>query len=207
MATSAWTTYLGFVRGQQRPSPRALCLYASDAEIFDFRPGRFQHRGKTVRRKRMGAAGSRRSRADREPAAELVPPSGVLSLLRLPDAGQTLRLESAACPVPVKKQRKYNLARWAVTGRDNLAINAACQRIYRGMLRERQRRDWKELCYLWASDFRTHLTEKRWSAYCARLRAAEARWSKLAACRAAAPRRRRGRTIFRGRNAQPWRHA
>ena len=34
--------------------------------------------------------------------------------------------------MPVKKQRKYNLARWAVTGRDNLAINAACQRIYRG---------------------------------------------------------------------------
>ena len=34
----------------------------------------------------------------------------------------------------MKKQRKYNLARWAVTGRDNLAINAACQRIYEGML-------------------------------------------------------------------------
>ena len=36
--------------------------------------------------------------------------------------------------MPVKKQRKYNLARWAVTGRDNTAINAACQRIYQGML-------------------------------------------------------------------------
>ena len=23
-------------------APRALCLYASDAEIFDFRPGRFR---------------------------------------------------------------------------------------------------------------------------------------------------------------------
>jgi hypothetical protein len=37
--------------------------------------------------------------------------------------------------------------------------------------------DWKELCYLWASDFRTHLTEKRWTSYCVRLRAAEEKWS------------------------------
>jgi hypothetical protein len=123
-------------------------------------------------------------------------------------------LESAACPVPVKKQRKYNLARWAVTGRDNTAINAACERIYEGMLsrehrpgkvgaaaeaeqttndasgftprahsaqniggRATQEEDWKELCYLWASDFRTHLTETRWTAFCARLKAAEARWA------------------------------
>ena len=36
--------------------------------------------------------------------------------------------------MPVKKQRKYNLARWAVTGRDDLGINAACERIYRGIV-------------------------------------------------------------------------
>ena len=35
----------------------------------------------------------------------------------------------------------------------------------------------KSFAILWASDFRTHLTEKRWTAYCARLKAAEARWS------------------------------
>jgi hypothetical protein len=104
-------------------------------------------------------------------------PSSILALLNKPGAGQALSLESAACPVPVKKQRKYNLARWAVTGRDNLAINAACQRIYEGML-ESDTPDWKELCYLWASDFRTHLTEKRWIVYCARLRDAETEWGK-----------------------------
>jgi hypothetical protein len=86
----------------------------------------------------------------------------------------------------VKKQRKYNLARWAVTGRDNTAINAACQRIYEGMLRDVNGADWKELCYLWASDFRTHLTEKRWTSYCARLKQAEARWAGTAAPQAPA---------------------
>ena len=34
--------YLSHIRGQIAASPRALCLYASDAEIFDFRPGRYR---------------------------------------------------------------------------------------------------------------------------------------------------------------------
>ena len=29
--------------------------------------------------------------------------------------------------------------------------------------------DWKELCYLWSSDFRTHITEKRWNDHFGRL--------------------------------------
>ena len=36
---------------------------------------------------------------------------------------------------------------------------------------------WKELCYLWSSDFRTHLTDSRWNALCTRLEMAEAKWS------------------------------
>jgi hypothetical protein len=76
----------------------------------------------------------------------------------------------------VKKQRKYNLSRWAVTGRDDIAINAACERIYRG-LPDADHAAWKELCYLWSSDFRTHITDTRWRAFCARLADAEQRWS------------------------------
>jgi Glycosyl hydrolase family 57 len=165
--------YLGFVRKRMGEAPRALCLYASDAEIFDFRPGRFR----TEERLSGQGEWARLEEAFAAMTPGMTAPSQILPLMDQPGAGQPLSLESAACPVPVKKQRKYNLARWAVTGRDNLAINAACQRIYEGML-ESGEPDWKELCYLWASDFRTHLTEKRWSAYCARLGAAEARWSK-----------------------------
>jgi hypothetical protein len=172
----ALETYAGFVRGKHGDAPRALCLYASDAEIFDFRPGRFR-----TEEKLSGAgewakleAGFAAVVAD---GAAMTAPSDVLALMNEPQAGQRLSLENATCPVPVKKQRKYNLARWAVTGRDNTGINAACQRIYEGMLGNEAQADWKELCYLWASDFRTHLTEKRWAALCARLKAAEARWS------------------------------
>ena len=170
-------TYLRFVRGRMSRGPRALCLYASDAEIFDFRPGRFKTEEQLSGHsewKRLEDALCAVAKG-----AAMAAPSGALALLAVPGAGQTLSLESAACPVPVKKQRKYNLARWAVTGRDNLAINAACQRIYEEMLKSPSP-DWKELCYLWASDFRTHLTEKRWSAYRERLQAADALWSEPA---------------------------
>ena len=203
-------TYLRFVRSRTGQGPRALCLYASDAEIFDFRPGRFRteeslsSHSEWMRLEEAFAAMAQH--------AGMTAPSATLALSNLPGAGQTLSLESAACPVPVKKQRKYNLARWAVTGRDNLAINAACQRIYQGMLdrehrsgkvwsgfpsgaeganqqtgrvraqgRATQNEDWKELCYLWASDFRTHLTEKRWTAYRERLQAADALWGEALA--------------------------
>lgn len=158
--------YLGYLRGQCGAVPRALCCYASDAEIFDFRPGRYR----TEEKLSGESEWSKLERAFAAVAEEfaLVAPSAVLNTPRR----QPLRLESAACPIPVKKQRKYNLSRWAVTGRDDIGINAACQRLYEGGA------DGKELCLLWSSDFRTHITEKRWAAYRARLEAAEARWSK-----------------------------
>ena len=164
-------SWRGFVESRRGDKPRALCLYASDAEIFDFRPGRF----KTEEQLSPDSEWARLDQAFAAAGQALVRPSAILDLLPLD--GPALKLESAACPVPVKKQRKYNLARWAVTGRDNVAINAACHRIYRGMLADEAKADWKELCYLWASDFRTHLTEKRWQAYCRRLEAAETRWA------------------------------
>ena len=167
--------YLDYVRGAQAPTRRALCVYASDAEIFDYRPGRYK-----TEEKNTGGEWARMEEAFARLGEEfaLVAPSDVLALRDVAHAGQTLRLETAASPIPVKKQRKYNLARWAVTGRDDLAVNAACERIYRGLAATRaDAAAWKELCYLWASDFRTHITEKRWSAFCARLRDAEAKWA------------------------------
>ncbi|MBV9542333.1 MAG: glycoside hydrolase family 57, partial [Alphaproteobacteria bacterium] len=172
-------TYLRFVRGRRSMGTRALCLYASDAEIFDFRPGRFKTESKLSEFSEWGRLHQALTGVRSEIGINLIGPQHVLKLADREGGGQVLNLETPACPVPVKKQRKYNLARWAVTGRDNTAINAACERIYRGMVaRDASPADWKELCYLWASDFRTHLTESRWADLCARLEAAEAQWSR-----------------------------
>lgn len=167
--------YVGFVASQRNTRPRLFCLYASDAEIFGFRPGRYR-----TEEANQGAAEWSRMQAAFAAVAELdgvrlVAPS---EALRVPadHAGETLRIESAAYPVPVKKQRKYNLTRWAVTGRDDLAVNAACQRIY-GALKKTGApdEDWQELLRLWASDFRTHITERRWRNFCRDLKAMEQR--------------------------------
>lgn len=169
--------YRDYVLGRRGRGPRALCLYANDAEIFDFRPGRYHTE------ERLAGCGEWRLIAEAlttlkaEEGVTLVAPSAALALSVCQGADELLRLESAACPVPVKKQRKYNLARWAVTGRDDLGINAACERIYRALCAvDAEEAAWQELCYLWSSDFRTHITERRWKRYCERLRQAEARW-------------------------------
>jgi hypothetical protein len=169
-------TWLSFLRRKADGQRGALCLYASDAEIFDFRPGRFRTEEALGEKHEWARIGEALAALPAQ-GITLAAPSRILALLQAPGAGRALSLENPGCPVPVKKQRKYNLARWAVTGRDNTAINAACQRIYEGMLRDETGADWKELCHLWASDFRTHITEKRWTAYCERLRAAETRWA------------------------------
>lgn len=168
--------YLRFVRARRALSTRALCLYASDAEIFDFRPGRFRTEEKLSETSEWKRFGEALAAVTATSGINLIGPSHVLKLIDRDGGGNLLQLECPECPVPVKKQRKYNLSRWAVTGRDNLAINAACERIYRGML-ECLNADWKELCYLWASDFRTHLTDKRWAALKTRLEASEAKYS------------------------------
>ena len=181
-------TYLRYVRGRRALSTRALCLYASDAEIFDFRPGRFRTETTLSHTSEWERLDQALSAVTGEPGINLIGPQHALKLIDRDGAGHRLSLETADCPVPVKKQRKYNLARWAVTGRDNTAINAACERIYRGMFDgSTSVENWKELCYLWASDFRTHITEKRWQDYCERLREAERRWGPPAAAPAPAP--------------------
>jgi len=169
--------YLDHIRGRCNGEPRALCLYASDAEIFDFRPGRYRTEER-IRESEWARLGEAFARVAVEPDCRLIVPSQVLSLLALPQAGQKLHLESAACPVPVKKQRKYNLSRWAVTGRDDIGVNAACQRIHEGLIASgADDAAWKELCYLWSSDFRTHITETRWTGFTKRLSDAEQKHS------------------------------
>jgi hypothetical protein len=168
--------YVRYITTRRSRSARALCLYASDAEIFDFRPGRFRTEQKLPDHSEWERIDELLAAVTGERGVDLIAPSQVLGLVGQSGGGKVLQLESPGCPVPVKKQRKYNLARWAVSGRDNIAINAACQRIYQGLL-ERPDADWKELCYLWASDFRTHLTQRRWDAFKVRLAAAEAKFA------------------------------
>ncbi len=152
----------GRLEGRQR-----ICLpvYGNDAEVFGFRPGRYDTEA---------AAGNDEWSRLREAFTwiarhlRFTGPDTVLAHLR--DDDPPIRLESARHPVPVKKQGKYNLLRWAVTGRDDLGINTACWRIYDRLARKGgDERQWRNLLELWASDYRTHITEGRWRAHRTRL--------------------------------------
>jgi len=170
--------YLGYIRNHMGEQPRAFPLYGNDVEVFDFRPGRFlteaplHGEGEWQRIAALFAA------LLAEPGLQFIRPGQVLDLLDQRGAGQHLHLESAAQPVPVKKQGKYNLLRWAVTGRADLGINTRCWQIYAAMQASGQATDgdWRELCYLWSSDFRTHITDARWAGYRQRLDAFTTTW-------------------------------
>ncbi|MCL5267418.1 MAG: hypothetical protein M1469_04860 [Bacteroidetes bacterium] len=153
------------------PDERSLCLYGNDAEIFDFRPGRFKAEPELGLRSEWDKIKYfyRILRAD--PRFDLVFPSHVVSLSDRMNSHVLLRLESASMPIPVKKQPKYNISRWAVTGRDSVRANSKCHRIYANLSAardagivpsDRSRQYMRELCYLWSSDFRTHIVQDRW---------------------------------------------
>jgi hypothetical protein len=169
--------YLAYLEEQLVSGPRAFSLYGNDVEIFDFRPGRYATEPALGSRSEWRAIHSLWEKLAADSRFRAVRPSQVLSLMGEPGSGNRLRLESAAEPVPVKKQEKYNLTRWSITGRDNLGVNTRCWRLFHALEAQPQvlESDWKELCYLWSSDFRTHITEQRWGAYLKRLAAFERR--------------------------------
>ena len=158
--------YLGWLETNYSEEIQAFPLYGNDVEVFDFRPGRYETEAPLNAESEWSRIELLVESLLASGRVEFIKPSEVLDLLSLPGAGSHLRLESPDQPTPVKKQGKYNITRWAVTGRDDLKINTLCWRIYEAMeAASPTDDDWRELCYLWSSDFRTHITQKRWDAY------------------------------------------
>ncbi|MFQ5638782.1 MAG: glycoside hydrolase family 57 [bacterium] len=159
--------YLTYLEQHRCSTTRYFPLYGNDAEIFDFRPGRYPTESEFYENGEWARIRKLFLRLQKQSDFDLIFPSEVLSGASSSEAGHELHLESTEQPVPVKKQEKYNLTRWAVTGRDDLNINTRCYRIYETLLArdERNPEIRKELCTLWSSDFRTHITAKRWQAF------------------------------------------
>ncbi|UKL12901.1 glycoside hydrolase family 57 [Dissulfurimicrobium hydrothermale] len=169
--------YIEFLNQKRGVGERTLAIYGNDAEIFDFRPGRF-HAEAVMGDESEWTRISRLFEAIKTDGGfTMIRPSQVIDFLGHPGAGHRLRLESAEQPVPVKKQAKYNLMRWALAGRDSLGLNTSCWRLFEALAAcsDPTESDWKELCYLWSSDFRTHITAKRWQGVQQRLAAMQQR--------------------------------
>ncbi len=158
---------------------RACSIYGNDAEIFDYRPGRYKIESLINKEGEWERINILFEALLKEKNIDFVKPSEVLKLMFHPEAGKLVQLTTADQPIAVKKQLKYNVTRWAVTGRNDLLINTLCWKLYKVILAsyKTKEKDWQELCYLWSSDFRTHITEKRWNNYLKRLKKFLKKWN------------------------------
>jgi len=154
--------YLNYIEKRTGNGEQVLPIYTNDAEVFDFRPGRFlQERdahdeGEWKRLERLVVG------LEVNFKFNWYSPSEALKILSN-NPKKVFTLKSASQPVPVKKQAKYNLSRWAVTGRNDTWINTMCYRFYKVLKTKKPtHQEQRILCELWASDLRTHITEGRW---------------------------------------------
>jgi len=140
---------------------RALSLYGTDWEIFDYRPGTQEEINGEISKiekvlKKLVSSSN----------VELVNPGEILDLLEPVDE---VNIESTQCPLPCKNRDDYNVLRWAVSGRDNVSINTECHRIYNKLrnldffngMAGNSKDLWKDLNDLWSSDLRTKTTDEK----------------------------------------------
>ena len=156
--------YLGYLKSRINKGESIFPIYTNDAEVFDYRPGRFGEERPTHPEGEWNRFKTLLETIVSDTNIEFVSPTHALQAGNETAGKRTFMLADAAYPITVKKQAKYNIARWAVTGRDDFWLNTMCHRIEKHLVKSQNNNynDWRELCELWASDLRTHITDKRW---------------------------------------------
>ena len=168
--------YVQYVRSHHSSkADRSFPVYGSDWEIFDYKPHHsdpvhFLPPPRDVERIKQMLR-----RVCSEPNIALVTPGEVLR--RFPPRN-VINIGTSEYPIPCKKQERYNVTRWAVCGRDNVKINTQCYALYNQLMTIetlakkyhalseeelcKMEQAWEDLCYLWASDFRTFTTDEKY---------------------------------------------
>ena len=157
--------YMKFIKSNLDKIDRNFPIYSSDAEVFNYRPGRFNTE-KINNEDEWERIYNLFKLIKTKNWASFINPSEVL-LSKNELAYNDLSLESVFQPIVVKKQEKYNITRWAMTGIDDLKINSRCYQIFEKTkaLELKNEEHWKKIFYFWSSDFRTHINENRWKKF------------------------------------------
>jgi len=163
--------YVNYLKKHLSQSSRFLPLYSNDVEIFDYRPSRYQTEAQLDSNDEWNMIFELYSHLKKQDWCDFIFPSRLINITNDNFTREKLKLETSAQPIPVKKQEKYNINRWALSGRDDMNINSKCYKLFNLYIINNIEDSsfWKELCYLWSSDFRTHITKKRWETYYDRL--------------------------------------
>lgn len=148
--------YISFIR-KYTQNNKAVAIYSSDLEIFNFRPGRFET--------------EELIKADEWKNIEIVLdkleeiflfelPSKIVE--KLLDKDLIISLTNEENPIIVKKQVKYSLSRWAACGRGANFVNTLCFNYLQKISESTNIKEWKTLLKYWGSDYRTHITKDKW---------------------------------------------
>ncbi|MDF0532938.1 glycoside hydrolase [Shewanella sp. A32] len=151
--------YLQYLQKITNAGIEVFPVYGSDAEVFDYRPGRYGTEAEKINGEWQRIAMLFKQALSQ--GHKWLLPSETLTLWQ---NGEKLKLATAAHPVAVKKQAKYNITRWGLSGRNDVLLNSLCYRDYQQLIANNitTDEDWRNLCRLWASDLRTHLTPTRY---------------------------------------------
>ena len=117
--------YIEFIdRNKQIFDDYSLCLYASDLEIINFRPKRFKTETKIVCDEWLRFEILIQELLNKN--FKFIKPSEVIKIKNKKLSHKFINLNNPEFPCITKKQSKYNILRWAVTGRDDNKINTDC---------------------------------------------------------------------------------
>ncbi|NFN47801.1 alpha-amylase [Clostridium botulinum] len=146
---------------------RALCLYGSDLEIFDYKPGNYDWFYNPKGSDEMDRLYHIFELLNNSDKFEFVLPKEVA---KQNNSNEFISISTAQYPLVCKKQPKYNVVRWAVSGLQNTKMNTECNRVYEDLtFLSKFNKDnevmWKNLCLLYGSDYRTKTTESKFTEY------------------------------------------
>jgi hypothetical protein len=156
--------YMDYVQKRVESDETMIPIYTNDVEIFDYRPGRFTAESRLHPEGEWARLKNICNMLESDIGLSWMSPSQALDMSASLPNPDIKKLTSVSQPVPVKKQAKYNINRWAVTGRNDLWLNTSCHHIHQSFVKNEvdAKNSWQTLCELWASDLRTHITEERW---------------------------------------------
>jgi hypothetical protein len=170
--------YLSFLnRVMKKNMSHYLPIYSNDAEIFNYRPGRFETEAQ-IAEDEWKKIFSLLQNLQSNLGLKFKTSSSLSAIKNFKYKEKLFALKSlkkfttAPYPVPVKKQKKYNINRWAVTGRDDQLLNTVSYRILQAMKDNIVPITQKNIRFLLensASDLRTHITETRWKEHLEKL--------------------------------------
>jgi len=158
-------SYMEFFKKIKSSKKTFSPFYTNDVECFDYRPGRFNYESLVNPNGEWERIKNLMKYLQEKEGVKWILPSEALTILKS-EKKKVSHLVTSSNPAPVKKQPKYNITRWAVTGRGDTWLNTLCFRFLKELNKRKDNKEnrklWRSLCILWSSDLRTHLTEKRW---------------------------------------------